>query len=187
MRKTFVLPMIERERGSLPVPSFTQPDSQKQKPGHRQRFSKDEDQRLQQLVAELGVNQWALVAKRLGNRSSRQCRERWHNYLSEKAKNAPWTADEEQLLEEKVEKYGPRWTLIATFFRDRSEANVKNHWTVMRNQRRRILERISASVSTESTSQAFDLTISSADLENLSSSPFCWDGEQFGFYDDIAL
>lgn len=185
MRKTFVLPIIGTVKKSLPVPSFTQISTAKPTPGRRQRFSKDEDKRIRQLVEELGINQWALVAKRLGNRSARQCRERWHNYLSEKAKNGPWTADEEQILEEKVDKYGQRWTLIATFFKDRSEANVKNHWTVMKNQRRRKMEFLEATMQKEE-KENFGVTNSSgSDLDNLSPNPLSWDSMDFAFYDDL--
>lgn len=97
--------------------------------GLRHKFTKEEDQKLKQIVAELGENAWPKVAARMGNRTSRQCRERYKNYLADSAKNEPWTPEEEELLEAKFNKYGPRWSLIATFFETRSDANVKNHWT----------------------------------------------------------
>jgi hypothetical protein len=42
-----------------------------------------------------------------------------------------WTAEEESLLQAKFEEYGPQWSILKSFFSNRSAVNVKNHWTVM--------------------------------------------------------
>lgn len=135
-------------RVALPVPIITSWDSPCPSPpqctgrkrrslGLRHRFSAEEDRLLRELVAALGTQSWKEVAARMGGRSSRQCRERYKNYLSDSARNGPWSAEEEALLEEKYNKYGPRWSMIAGFFDSRSDANVKNHWTNIVTRRRR--------------------------------------------------
>ena len=101
-----------------------------QKPiGVRQMFSPQEDDLLRELVREFGDQQWKLIAQRMPNRTTRQCRERYKNYLAPEIKNGPWTADEDQLLKEKYEELGPKWSTIATFFTSRSDVNIKNRWT----------------------------------------------------------
>lgn len=97
--------------------------------GIRQMFSPDEDERLKELVNQLGTNNWKLVAKAMPNRSTRQCRERYKNYLSPTLTNSPWTKEEDELLRAKYAEYGPKWAQLATFFQGRSDVNIKNHWT----------------------------------------------------------
>ena len=109
---------------------------QKKKPQTtaRHKFTPEEDQKLKQLVAELGENEWSEVANRLGTRSPRQCRERFRNYLAPNLKNDPWTEEEDRLLIEKHKEFGTKWSVIAAYFPDRSDVNIKNHWTQMMNR-----------------------------------------------------
>jgi hypothetical protein len=94
----------------------------------RQKFTPEEDQQLRELVALIGENNWTEVAARLGTRSSRQCRERFRNYLSPQLRNEPWTPDEDALLRDKYEVFGAKWSSIVAFFPTRSEVNLKNRW-----------------------------------------------------------
>ena len=100
----------------------------------RHKFTPEEDQKLKDLVALLGENDWGEVSNRLGTRSPRQCRERFRNYLAPNIKNEPWTEEEDQLLIEKHKEYGTKWSLIAAYFPNRSDVNIKNHWTQMMNR-----------------------------------------------------
>jgi hypothetical protein len=132
----------------------------------RHNFTKFEDRRLRELVEEYGSN-WAKVAAALKTRSAKQCRDRYKNYLDPNVRNQPWTPEEENLLERKVAEIGRKWTLIAKLFENRSEANVKNHWTAMQSrsersrlsvsmQRPRKTETNQASDPPEEWSEAFD-------------------------------
>jgi hypothetical protein len=98
----------------------------------RHKFSPAEDQRLQELVAQFGQKNWTAVAAQLGTRSPRQCRERFKNYLSPSLRNEPWTAEQDQLLGDKVRVFGARWSSIIAFFPTRSEVNLKNRWSQIR-------------------------------------------------------
>jgi len=97
-------------------------------PAVRRKWTPHEDQRLLLTVTELGESNWAAVSSRLGTRSARQCRERFHNYLSPSLRHDPWSPVEDELLVEKYVECGSRWAQIALFFSGRSEANVKNRW-----------------------------------------------------------
>ena len=99
--------------------------------GFRQMFSQEEDKLLKLLVDQFGEGSWKEIAKNMPDRTARQCRERYKNYLAPAIQNGPWTDDEDQLLSEKVKELGFQWAKIAKFFESRSSVNVKNRWTVI--------------------------------------------------------
>jgi hypothetical protein len=101
------------------------------------KFSIDEDALLAGLVDEHGAADWHQISRHLSGRTSRQCRERWMNYLAPCVVNGPWTREEEQLLIAKYQEIGPYWRRIAVFFNGRTDNNVKSHWKLMQRRRQR--------------------------------------------------
>jgi hypothetical protein len=97
----------------------------------KHKFTPSEDERLVDLVGRLGESDWQNIARLLGGRSRRQCRERWKNYLAPNIKKDPWSPEEDCLLEEKVRELGSQWSLIARFFPLRTDVSIKNHWAVL--------------------------------------------------------
>jgi hypothetical protein len=95
------------------------------------KFTPTEDELLAAAVQELGTKNWDEIATRVSGRNSRQCRDRWSNYLSPTVGNGPWTSQEEAFLVEMVGKLGSSWKRIATFFPSRTDINVKSHWQLM--------------------------------------------------------
>jgi hypothetical protein len=91
-------------------------------------FTADEDALLCRVMQDLPFTRWIDIASQLPGRSARQCRDRWMNYLSPANKNEAWTTAEDDLLLEKVNELGSRWSLISKYFNGRSENNVKNRW-----------------------------------------------------------
>lgn len=65
------------------------------------------------------------------NRTSRQCRERWKNYLSPTVNNGAWTVDEDMKLGQLTDKFGSQWAKISQFFENRTDINVKNRWMLL--------------------------------------------------------
>jgi hypothetical protein len=100
------------------------------------KFTAAEDFRLMKIVNEIGSRDWPAVASQMCGRNARQCRERWTNYINPAIVNAPWSEEEERLLEEKLEEFGTRWQAIAIFFPTRSKNHIKNHWSY--NQKRKL-------------------------------------------------
>ena len=94
-------------------------------------FTEEEDQKLKTLVEQYGENQWEFLARQIGTRSSRQCRERWTNYLCPRLSQGPWTKEEDRLLFLKVKKYGKKWELLVRFFPTRSRNNIKNRYNTI--------------------------------------------------------
>jgi hypothetical protein len=58
------------------------------------------------------------------HRNGKQCRERWHNHLSEKVIKHEWSEKEEAILTEKHIEYGNRWSDIARFLPGRYLKNL---------------------------------------------------------------
>ena len=100
----------------------------------RSRFSKEEDYLLKVLVSSQTQPKWSEIATHFQNRTARQCRERYNNYLRPELVNGPWTKEEDELLLELFEKHGPKWSLISQSFNSRSAVNVKNHHSSLINQ-----------------------------------------------------
>ena len=94
----------------------------------RIKFSQAEDNRLLEQVKIYGPKKWNTIAKALPGRTSRQCRDRFMNYLNGSLVNGPWTTQEDDLLIQKYNECGPQWTVIKRYFMGRSSNNVKNRW-----------------------------------------------------------
>ncbi|OHS95996.1 Myb-like DNA-binding domain containing protein [Tritrichomonas foetus] len=94
----------------------------------REKFLPEEDLQLKELVTKYGSNAWEIISSKMPGRNPRQCRERWKHYLSSDRGKAPWTQEEDRLLYEKMEEFGPKWTKIASFFQDRTDIQVKTRW-----------------------------------------------------------
>ena len=107
----------------------------KKKMIHR-RFTEEEDDKLRELVKKYGENQWLLISSCMGTRNSRQCKDRWHQYLSPEANLAPWTQEEEELLKRLFEQYQGKWLEILKFFPKRSYNQIKNKWKTIERKRK---------------------------------------------------
>ncbi|OHT01674.1 Myb-like DNA-binding domain containing protein [Tritrichomonas foetus] len=100
----------------------------------RTKFTPEEDQKLRQLVKSCPNMSWKQIAGIMGNRSPRQCRERYNNYLSPEINHEPWTSEEDELLLKKFQEYGPQWAFMTKFFNSRSCVDLKNHHAKISNQ-----------------------------------------------------
>lgn len=85
------------------------------------------------LVSRYGKSNWGEIASMVPNRTTRQCRERYLHYLDPSLNNKPWTYQEDKILIEKFHEYGPKWKVLSTFFTNRTDVNIKNHYaTILR-------------------------------------------------------
>ena len=96
------------------------------KPHPRELFTADEDIKLIKLVQLTGVGKWKLISSYFPNRNSRQCKERWNNFLNPDINKKPWTEEEDKLLFEKYEEFGSQWKVISTFFNQRTHISLRN-------------------------------------------------------------
>lgn len=95
------------------------------------KFTPEEDRLLLSYVGDSEVIDWTNVANRMGNKTTRQCRERWQNYLDPRLQKGGWTPEEDELLLARYSEYSSHWNAIARTFKGRSGNSVRNRYLLL--------------------------------------------------------
>jgi Myb-like DNA-binding protein FlbD len=91
-------------------------------------WEEEEDVRLLELHASFGPN-WTHIARGMGTKSAKQCRERYTQQLRPGLNRSPISEDEGRRIMEMVQESGQRWAQIARALgTNRSDNQVKNWW-----------------------------------------------------------
>lgn len=76
-------------------------------------WTKDEDEKVIELVRTYGAQKWSVIAKHLPGRIGKQCRERWHNHLNPEIRKDAWTKAEDRLILSLHRQMGNKWAELS--------------------------------------------------------------------------
>lgn len=101
------------------------------------KFSPVDDAKLIKLVSKMDKVDWVKISHKMKNKTPRQCRERWNNYLNPELHQVEWSEEEDTLLMNKFNEIGAHWNEIAKFFKGRSGNNVRNRFLTLSRRNRK--------------------------------------------------
>jgi hypothetical protein len=91
-------------------------------------WSSEEDDTLTRLVGIHG-KQWGIISSQMVNRSPSQIAARWEKCIDPKLTKGPFTPEEDQIILDYVEKYGPKnWPALSDILVQRSPKQCRERW-----------------------------------------------------------
>lgn len=83
------------------------------RPGIKKGKWSDHEDKLLQKVMESHFHGWKYVAEKIPYRTSKQCRDRWNNYVSPAINKNPFSIKDDKLLKRIFAIYGNQWAKLA--------------------------------------------------------------------------
>ena len=100
----------------------------------RRSWTAKEDQLLREAVAKEDPNnanpsKWHAIAKHVPNRTNKDCRKRWFAKMASDVVKGGWSPEEDERLVKGIERYGTRWSLVASVVQTRNSDQCAKRWT----------------------------------------------------------
>ena len=126
----------EKNAPTLNEKDDSEKNEKNEKNSSYKKFSEQEDYILRNVVNSFGAKNWRFIASMIPNKTARQCRDRYMNYLAPGFVHSDWTKEEDQLLAARYKEIGPHWAKIQRFFPNRTSNAIKNrfNYSVCRNK-----------------------------------------------------
>ncbi len=90
-------------------------------------WKKEEDELILSLIEKYGTS-WSKISKIVKTRNGKQIRDRYMNVLAPNINKKKFSPEEDFLLIQLYEKYGPKWATIRNFFKNRTTDMIKNRF-----------------------------------------------------------
>lgn len=123
------------EDEDYPVESYTVACQQPSNPArpkkliNRGRWIKEEDEKLKQVVEQIGSNNWKLVSRYFEDRTDLQCQHRWYKVLNPDLIKGPWTPEEDKKVIHLVRQFGTKkWTVVSKYLNGRTGKQCRERW-----------------------------------------------------------
>lgn len=107
----------------------------KRKQGAQPKFTNNDDQRLKDFVSKFGIEDWTKISMLMKNKSAKQCKDRWSNYLDPAYSHSPWTEEEDNLLLLMYEEMGSQWTLMSSHFEKKTPGEIRFRYLKLMRQK----------------------------------------------------
>lgn len=100
----------------------------------RRSWTAKEDRLLREAVAiedpeNPTPSRWHAIAKHVPTRTNKDCRKRWFAKMASDVVKGGWAPDEDERLVKGIEKYGTRWSLVASVVQTRNSDQCAKRWT----------------------------------------------------------
>ncbi|KFK25413.1 myb-related protein 3r-1-like [Arabis alpina] len=95
----------------------------------RGQWTAEEDEILRKAVHSFKGKNWKKIAEYFKDRTDVQCLHRWQKVLNPELVKGPWTKEEDEMIIQLIEKYGPKkWSTIARFLPGRIGKQCRERW-----------------------------------------------------------
>ena len=112
-----------------------------------------EDAKLLRLVEIHGALNWSIICDSMGgNRTGKQCRERYHNHLQPDIKKGEWSEEEDRMIADMYSKLGSAWSKMTKTLPGRTDNAIKNRWHTAHRHQIRIQSAMPPTIQSELTS-----------------------------------
>ncbi|KAF9445715.1 hypothetical protein P691DRAFT_784869 [Macrolepiota fuliginosa MF-IS2] len=93
-----------------------------------------EDQLLREAVAKEdpdnpNPSKWHAISEHVPNRTNKDCRKRWFAKMASDVVKGGWAPEEDERLVKGIERYGTRWSLVASVVQTRNSDQCAKRWT----------------------------------------------------------